>query len=371
MATNMDSINKILSIQNLYSQTNDNPNISPNIQQLQSFFNHRLQQNQLNHQFHQLQHSTPLSPQQQQQQQQHLLQSNYQQQLQRHLNHQQQQIQHQSPHNLPNQRQQQRNVNSNNINNNHNSTNSIATNGRQNSHAPKKELIDLITCKLCKGYLIDATTLDSCMHSFCKPCAVNYIKNEHRCPECNTEIIEKRKLKRLKTDVTIQNIVYKLVPGLYEREMKRRRDFYDARPTDIPRYPSEMFGDIPPSKSIRPDDMMNVCLTLYTKDCPEKPIKTYIHCRADSTMLVLKKLAIGKFGLDRSIKIYYGKNSESLEIFFDLTTLMDVAVTFNWPPENKPNVKPEERILNLIIKEVVEEKNGLNSSHPMNSDHEL
>lgn len=225
---------------------------------------------------------------------------------------------------------------------------------RKNNHSssPKKELIDLVTCKLCKGYLIDAATLDLCMHSFCRPCAVKYIREKPRCPECNLEIKDKRFLNRLKTDVTIQNIVYKLVPGLYEKEMARRRKFYAARPSATPRYKSEMFGDIPPSKTIKPDDMLNVSIT-WNNDCPEEPIKTYLHCRADSTILVLRKLIIGKFGLERPIKIYYGNS----EIFFDLTTLMDVAATYNWSPENK--------VMNLSFKE--EEKNQVNSSLPMNS----
>lgn len=226
---------------------------------------------------------------------------------------------------------------------------------QQQKPVPKKELIDLVTCKLCKGYLIDAATLDLCMHSFCRPCAVKYIREKPRCPECNLEIRDKRFLNRLKTDVTMQNIVYKLVPGLYEREMARRRKFYAARPSPTPRYKSEMFGDIPPSKTIKPDDMLNVCIT-WNKECLDEPIKMYLHCRADSTMLVLKKLIIRKFGLERPIQIYYG----NLEIFFDLTTLMDVAATFNWAPENK--------ILGLTFKEDQKEGTNLKSSGEPSSD---
>lgn len=169
------------------------------------------------------------------------------------------------------------------------------------------------------------------------------MKDRPCCPECNLEIKDKRFLNRLKTDVTLQNIVYKLVPGLYEREMARRRKFYAQRPSPTTRYKSEMFGDIPPSKMIRPDDMLNVGI-IWLKDCLDEPIKTYLHCRADSTILVLKKLLTAKFGLDRPIKIYYGNS----EIIFDwLTTLTDVAATFNWAPANK--------ILDLSFKEVEEE----------------
>lgn len=201
------------------------------------------------------------------------------------------------------------------------------------------------------------------MHSFCRPCAVKYIREKPSCPECHEPIKDKRVLNRLKADVTKQNIVYKLVPGLYEREMARRRKFYAERPTT--RYKSEMFGDIPPSKTIKPDDMLNVCLTWMKDSIDDACIKTYLHCRADSSMLVLKKLIVGKFGLELPVKIYYGGS----EIFFDLTTLMDVAAAYNWAPENK--------ILNLSFKEgkngcLNEDKKSLsNSSLPTNSDHDL
>lgn len=174
------------------------------------------------------------------------------------------------------------------------------------------------------------------------------------CPECHIEIKDKRFLNRLKSDVTIQNIVYKLVPGLYEKEMARRRKFYAARPTPTPRHKNEMFGDIPESKTIRPDHLLDVSLT-WVKDFLDEPIKTFIRCRADSTILVIRKLIVGKFGLERPIKIYYGNS----EIFFDLTTLMDVAATFNWLPVNK--------ILNLSFKEVEEKKIHINSLPLTNS----
>ena len=202
--------------------------------------------------------------------------------------------------------------------------------------------------------MIDAATLDICMHSFCRPCAVQFIKAYGKCPECNKEIKEKKSLNRLKSDVTLQNIVYKLIPGLYDREMKRRQEFYANLSPQTLRYKSEMFGDIPPSKTIKPDDMLNISITwIREPSSDDEPIRTYLLCRADSTMLVLKKLIISKFGLKMPIKLYYGNS----EIFFDLTTLMDVAATFNWSPQSK--------VLNLSFKEQQENKEdgGNKKSH--------
>lgn len=224
----------------------------------------------------------------------------------------------------------------------------------------EKQLIDLVTCKLCKGYLIDATTLDLCMHTFCRPCAVTYIRKNQRCPECHIEIKDKRFLNRLKTDTTMQNIVYKIVPGLYEKEMARRRTFYASKPNTIARCPSEMFGDIPFAKTIKPDDMLNISLS-WGEPSPEfDPIKMYLSCRADTTMSAIKKLIIAKFGLNRPIRIWFANTKgQNTEISFDLTALMDVAVTFNW----RPDTFKDER-LNLIFEEQDPPKEDATSKKP-------
>lgn len=33
-----------------------------------------------------------------------------------------------------------------------------------------------ITCSICKGYLIDATTVIDCLHTFCKSCLLKYFE---------------------------------------------------------------------------------------------------------------------------------------------------------------------------------------------------
>lgn len=73
-----------------------------------------------------------------------------------------------------------------------------------------------IICPICHGYLIDATTLAECLHTFCKSCIVKHIKNDHnQCPKCNTIIHERRPLDYLIPDRNYQDVVYKLVPQLY------------------------------------------------------------------------------------------------------------------------------------------------------------
>ena len=41
-----------------------------------------------------------------------------------------------------------------------------------------KDVNDVITCKLCKGYYVDATTITECLHTFCKSCIVSHLEEE-------------------------------------------------------------------------------------------------------------------------------------------------------------------------------------------------
>ncbi|NXX10849.1 PCGF2 protein, partial [Podargus strigoides] len=92
------------------------------------------------------------------------------------------------------------------------------------------ELNPHLMCALCGGYFIDATTIVECLHSFCKTCIVRYLETNKYCPMCDVQVHKTRPLLSIRSDKTLQDIVYKLVPGLFKDEMKRRRDFYAAYP---------------------------------------------------------------------------------------------------------------------------------------------
>ena len=85
------------------------------------------------------------------------------------------------------------------------------------------DLNEFISCPLCHGYLIDATTIDECLHTFCKSCIVKHIKSNHNeCPKCNTIIHEIKPLEYIVHDRSKQDLVYKLVPQLYISELSRK-----------------------------------------------------------------------------------------------------------------------------------------------------
>ena len=52
--------------------------------------------------------------------------------------------------------------------------------------------------------------------SVCKTCIVKYLQSSKFCPQCNIKIHETQPLMNLKPDRVMQDIVYKLVPNLFE-----------------------------------------------------------------------------------------------------------------------------------------------------------
>lgn len=92
------------------------------------------------------------------------------------------------------------------------------------------KLNPLLQCQLCKGYLVDATKLTNCNHTFCRACIWKVYENGKEncqcklcckcivCPvkDCKTVINKLHPSASLKPDITLQDIIYKLVPGLYQ-----------------------------------------------------------------------------------------------------------------------------------------------------------
>jgi polycomb group RING finger protein 3 len=95
-----------------------------------------------------------------------------------------------------------------------------------------KTLNSHITCKICRGYLIDATTVTECLHTFCKSCLVKHLEEKHTCPTCQIVIHQSHPLQYISFDRTMQDIVYKLVPDL--QESKKNRPLPDLFFSDLP-----------------------------------------------------------------------------------------------------------------------------------------
>uniref|UniRef100_A0A914KMP4 RING-type domain-containing protein n=1 Tax=Meloidogyne incognita TaxID=6306 RepID=A0A914KMP4_MELIC len=100
------------------------------------------------------------------------------------------------------------------------------------SQKPMENFVSLIsinpyiTCPLCNGYFVDATTVIDCLHTFCKSCLLKYFDEDNTdCPKCHYQIHQSHPSHYVAFDRTMQDIVYKLVPGMQAEEQRRREQF--------------------------------------------------------------------------------------------------------------------------------------------------
>ncbi|XP_019737784.1 polycomb group RING finger protein 6 isoform X1 [Hippocampus comes] len=92
-----------------------------------------------------------------------------------------------------------------------------------------------IRCGLCCGFLIDATTITECLHTFCKSCIVKHFFYSNRCPSCTIIVHQTQPLYNIRPDRQLQDIVYKMIPFLEEVEREQMCNFYKKRGLAIPK----------------------------------------------------------------------------------------------------------------------------------------
>ncbi|XP_035673961.1 polycomb group RING finger protein 1-like [Branchiostoma floridae] len=179
-----------------------------------------------------------------------------------------------------------------------------------------------IVCILCAGYFIDATTVTECLHTFCKSCIVKYLQTSKFCPMCNIKIHETQPLLNLRPDRTMQDIVYKVVPGLWENEVQRQKEFYRCRGMDKTRAlgPSATVNrkDVDNSKNhyYRHDEQVSMCLERHStcvvsESEDEDEIRTYmkplqhkfIRCSVRAAVVHIKKLIVKKLAVPRRLEV--------------------------------------------------------------------
>ncbi|CAH2238121.1 jg18499 [Pararge aegeria aegeria] len=209
------------------------------------------------------------------------------------------------------------------------------------------EVNEQITCPLCRGYYIDATTIVECLHSFCRSCIIKHLQVKSYCPVCEMMINSAKP--NIKLDKALQDIVYKLVPGLFQKEMERRQTFYASRPGPAACATPEQRGEDTERIIFSPEDVISFSLeyadatdadsiSSKSSDSNEPPIvslttRRYLQCPAVVNINHLKKFLSMKFDIDSTqfaIDILYKRVPLP-----DYYTLMDIAYIYNWK-RNEP-----------------------------------
>ncbi|TRZ09150.1 hypothetical protein HGM15179_017958 [Zosterops borbonicus] len=227
------------------------------------------------------------------------------------------------------------------------------------------ELNPHLMCALCGGYFIDAATIVECLHSFCKTCIVRYLETNKYCPMCDAQVHKTRPLLSIRSDKTLQDIVYKLVPGLFKDEMKRRRDFYATYPVAEAALGSQEERGEAPERDQGPvpeDEIVSLSIEFH-RDCGEEQKGVlengdldkdrglglrFLRCPAAMTVLHLAKFLRNKMDVPSKYRVEVLYEDEPLKEYY---TLMDIAYIYPWrrsgPLALKYRVQPSRRRLRL------------------------
>ncbi|XP_063063425.1 polycomb complex protein BMI-1-A [Engraulis encrasicolus] len=204
------------------------------------------------------------------------------------------------------------------------------------------ELNPHLMCVLCGGYFIDATTIIECLHSFCKMCIVRYLETSKYCPICDVQVHKTKPLLNIRSDKTLQDIVYKLVPGLFKNEMKRRRDFYADHPSvDATNGSNEERGEVADEdkRIITDDEIISLSIEFFNPKAKiigggedraskeEVNNKRYLQCPAAMTVMHLRKFLRSKMDIPCSFQVEVMYEDEPLKDYY---TLMDIAYIYTW-----------------------------------------
>ena len=218
------------------------------------------------------------------------------------------------------------------------------------------EINQLITCPLCQGYIIDATTISECLHAFCKSCIVKFLESNFHCPVCKSIIHSAEPTRYLIHDPSLQDIVYKLVPDLYRSECKRVQQFceendldlasQDTLPLlslmDLPKIVKAYDLNSPSNKYRRFDQQVGMCLDYVPKQVSrltkaskraattpkssEYTLKRkYVCCSYKATVLQVKKFVKTKLSLPETTEITLCCETE--ELLNDKLTLEEICIT--------------------------------------------
>ncbi|XP_073241352.1 polycomb group RING finger protein 5-A-like [Porites lutea] len=205
-----------------------------------------------------------------------------------------------------------------------------------------QELNPFITCKLCSGYLIRPTTITECLHTFCRSCIVKHLQDsdDNQCPICAILIHETNPFDMLRSDQTLEDVIYKLVPNLQENEQKREIHFHEEHKSDEEKETNEenkennaaipdSTTDEPAGKRVklsaddydskenfhRDDPQIGVCLECLNDNSLQDPpvrelVRKYIRCSSRLTIAQVKKFLKVKLDLKTADQVEVMCNGE-------------------------------------------------------------
>ncbi|NWU81271.1 BMI1 protein, partial [Onychorhynchus coronatus] len=244
----------------------------------------------------------------------------------------------------------------------------------------------------------------------CKTCIVRYLETSKYCPICDVQVHKTRPLLNIRSDKTLQDIVYKLVPGLFKNEMKRRRDFYAAHPSaDAANGSNEDRGEVADEdkRIITDDEIISLSIEFFDQNRQVPELQYFMFtCLIAATFIICCNCVIFSRRLERKgnkekekskeevnnfpllqrkhiththththTKLWDKSDSylEQIDVMYeeeplkDYYTLMDIAYIYTWrrngPLPLKYRVRPTCKRMKIS-----HQREGLNNSGELESD---
>ncbi|KXJ28205.1 Polycomb complex protein BMI-1-A [Exaiptasia diaphana] len=161
------------------------------------------------------------------------------------------------------------------------------------------------------------------LSNICRSCIICWLEKSYRCPVCETEIHKTRPYLNIRPDRVLQDIVYKLVPGLYDNELRRRKEFDTGVEED-----TKDDSNVKPNKKDDIEDPVCVTLEYYGRKrfWQEKTVfpTRYLRCSSQLPVNVLKKFVSTKFGIPDTHFVEIIRSDEILSDHLSLRELWRV-----------------------------------------------
>ncbi|KPP72799.1 hypothetical protein Z043_108172 [Scleropages formosus] len=139
-------------------------------------------------------------------------------------------------------------------------------------------------------------------------CIVKHFFYSNRCPNCNVVVHQTQPLYNIRLDRQLQDIVYKMVPNLEEKERERMHDFYKERGLEVPKpvAPTSMTA-AKPSKQKRgplPQSVFTIPSELDVSLMLEFPLeRKYVRVSGEATIRHVELFIRRKMELNNSCQV--------------------------------------------------------------------
>ncbi|XP_036345139.1 protein suppressor 2 of zeste [Rhagoletis pomonella] len=206
-----------------------------------------------------------------------------------------------------------------------------------------REFNELLSCSLCEGYLINPTTVDNCLHTYCRSCIVQHLLGEACCPQCKIAGGGKQiNVTNLKSDDVLRALIFKLVPGLYQKERERALHFRATQHNGQQKTDDDEAVSIDSCEQdtieenfFAPTEPISLSLEYHPallEGCSTSQIPPvrYLQCPAGVKIRHLKRFLCSKFGIDPESKRIEVEVIYEDEVLPNDFTLMDVGYCYNW-----------------------------------------